>query len=118
MSNETRILVSNLSSPGNFTSARSQGPGYHKQYDNLITFFLAFENWSGEFNLQGSLKLYPDDDTDWVDLKNLSDEIITIGDGSTDYDSDQTVNSRGNFVWIRATGNTASGEIVEIRYTY
>ena len=118
MSNETITLVNNLSFLGDFTSDKFQGPGYHKQSDNLITFTLSFAHWTGEVILQGTLELYPNNNTDWVNLKDLSDQDIIIGDSSTDYDSTITVNSRGNFVWLRAIGTSSSGTISEIRYNY
>jgi hypothetical protein len=117
MSTETITLLSNTSTAGTFTGTKQKGAGYHKYNDGIHTFVISFKNWSGELNLQGSLSLYPGDN-DWFDLKDLNDDIITVGDGSSDYDDVYTVSSQGKFVWLRATGTVTAGEITEIRYNY
>jgi hypothetical protein len=118
MNQESFLLLSNQSTSGSFTSAKLKGAGYYRKFDNLHTFTASFSNWSGLLKFQGTLKLYPNDDTDWFDLKDsLSNELI-FGDDSTDYDQPITVNSTGNFVWIRAIGRNDTGSIDEIRYIY
>ena len=118
MSIESYVLLSQTNTVGSFTGEKSKAAGYHRRSDNLHTFTASFANWSGELRLQGTLKLYPNDTSDWVDLKDLNDTIIVIGDSSTDYDQPISVNSRGNFLWIRAVGTITAGEITEIRYNY
>lgn len=118
MSTESYVLLPQTTIVGDFTGEKAAGAGYHRKADNLHTFTAAFANWSGELRLQGTLKLYPNDTSDWFDLKNANDDVIVIGDGSTDYDQPLSVNSAGNFVWVRAAGTTTSGEITEIRYNY
>jgi hypothetical protein len=118
MGTESFLLLSSINSVGDFISEKSQGAGYHKKSDNLHTFIITLSNWTGEIRLQGSLVLYPNNDTDWFDLKDLDDQTIIIGDSSTDYDNSISVNSLGNFLWIRAIGTVTSGTITEIRYNY
>ena len=118
MSTESYILLSSTTTVGEFTGQKAKASGYHRRSDNLHTFTASFANWSGEVRLQATLKLYPNDTTDWFDLKDVNDTIIVIGDGSTDYDQPITVNARGNFIWIRAVGTITAGEITEIRYNY
>ncbi len=118
MSTESYILLSNINTVGVFTGQKAKASGYHRKNDNLHTFVASFANWSGEVKLQATLKLYPNDTSDWFDLKDTNDAIIVIGDGSTDYDQSVSVNARGNFVWVRAVGTVTAGEITEIRYNY
>jgi hypothetical protein len=83
------------------------------------TFGIFFKNWSGELKIQGSLELYPsNDDTDWVTLKDVSNNLIVFGDGSSDYDDNYSATAIGRFVWVRAVGITTDGEITQIRYNY
>jgi hypothetical protein len=120
MSYESIILLSNLSAEGEFLTEKSPGSGYHRQYDNLHTFFISLNSFQGEIKFQGTLNLYPNDNNDWFDIKDLDENIISIGDNSSiSFDnSSYSFNSRGNFVWIRAVGSLSSGEISEIRYNY
>ena len=117
MSTESITLLSLTSTVGPFTGSKQKGAGYHKYNDGIHTFVVSFSNWSGELKLQGTLELYPGD-SDWVDLKDLTNTTIIFGDGSTDYDDSYTVNSKGKFVWVRAVGTVTTGEITEIRYNY
>lgn len=119
MSSKIHTLNVPPGTSGTFVTDKSEGSGYHYQNDNLHTFTVSFQNWTGELKLQGTLQLYPTtDNTDWVYLKDSNDNEIIIGDSSTDYDSSIIVNSEGKFVWIRAIGRTDTGEITEIRYVY
>lgn len=120
MSTESYLLLSQFSESGEFASNKSKGSGYHKQYDNLHTFTITLTNFQGEVRIQGTLSLYPNDDSDWFSLKDLENNSIIFGDGSSVDQSTTThsVNSRGNFVWLRAVGSVSSGEITEIRYIY
>jgi hypothetical protein len=120
MSNESILILSNFNASGQFISDKLTGSGYHKQYDNLHTIIISLIDFQGEIKLQGTLDLYPNDSNSWFDLKDLDDNTITIGDGSSISQNTSTYsfNSRGNFVWIRAVGIVSSGTISEIRYNY
>jgi hypothetical protein len=118
MSTESNLLLSNITTLGSFTSDKLPGAGYHGFDNGIHTFSITLHSWSGELRLQGTLALYPNEDTDWVNLRDLSDTSIVLGDGSSDYDDTTIVNSLGKFVWIRAVGSVTAGEITEIRYNY
>jgi len=115
MSNESILLSSTIT--GTFVSDKSIGSGYHKRYDNLHTFTVSVVNFQGEIKLQGTLELYPNDTNSWFDLKDLDEITITISSVSQ-VTTTYSVNSRGNFIWIRAYGVVSNGTISEIRYNY
>ena len=117
MSTEITLLLSQQSAPGAFTSNPRPGAGYHQKYDNLHTFVLSFANWSGELKIQGTLELFPGDDS-WVDLVDNAGQTMSYGNDSSDYDSSITANVRGNFIWIRATGTVNSGTIQQIQFSH
>ena len=116
MSQENYLLLSNQNSLGDFISEKSKASGYHNRFDNLHTFTISFSNWSGQLKLQGTLRLYPNDSTDWVDLKDT--DLNTIFFEESNINQSVSVNSSGNFLWLRAIGRTDSGSISEIRYFY
>jgi len=118
MSTESNLLLPITTALGSFTSDKLPGAGYHNFDNGIHTFSVTLQSWSGEIRLQGTLALYPNEDTDWIDLRDLSDRVIVLGDGSSDYDDTIIVNSSGKFVWIRAVGTVTDGEITEIRYNY
>lgn len=117
MSKELTILLKNINTPGTTVSEKQRAAGYHNQYDSLHTVELDFSGWRGYVSLQGTLELFPGEN-DWVELKHDDSNPIVIGNYQTEYNDIQTLNFRGNFVWIRAIADTISGEIVEIRYNY
>lgn len=117
MSKEITILLPSTTTLGSFTSPKQKGAGYHRYNDGIHTFVISFTNWSGLLSLQATLVLEPGDD-DWFTLKDANNQEITLGDDSSDYDQPVSVNSRGNFVWIRAVGSITAGQINEIRYNY
>jgi hypothetical protein len=113
MSSEITVLINQQSTPGIFDSGRKPGAGYHQKYDNLHTFVINLENWNGELRIQGTLDLFPGDDS-WVDLTDFSGNSLsyTTGTGAL------TVNVRGNFIWIRAVGSTTAGTIQQIQFSH
>jgi hypothetical protein len=117
MSTESKVLLSSLSEIGTFTGDKCQGSSYHKLATSMHTIIVSFSNWSGELRFQGTLALYPAE-SDWFELKDLDNNSILLGDGSTDYDDSYAVSSIGNFVWLRAVGSISAGTITEIRYNY
>lgn len=117
MSTEITLLLNQQSAPGNFVSDRKPGAGYHQKYDSLHTFVLSFSSWSGEVRIQGTLELYPGEDS-WVDLVDSSGQAMIYGNDSSDYDGSITTNTRGNFLWIRAIGTTTAGVIQQIQFSH
>ena len=117
MSTESKVLLSSLSEIGTFTGNKCQGSSYHKLATSMHTIIVSFSNWSGELRFQGTLALYPAE-SDWFDLKDLNNDSILLGDGSTDYDDSYAFSSIGNFVWIRAAYNVQNGTITSILYNY
>ena len=89
---------------------KEKGAGYHRIGNGLHTVIASFANWSGLLEIQATLVLDPKEE-DWF-------TVITYGDGSSDYDSSESQNATGNFVWFRAIATTSSGEITDIRYNY
>lgn len=117
MSKESTSLLS-TTTVGPIVSEKQKGSGYHEQNDNLHTFVITFVNWQGELSLQGTLALYPNDSSDWFQLRDLDNNPLIFGLDSSDWNDTYTANSEGKFVWIRAVGRVDSGEITEIRYIY
>lgn len=117
MSIETKTLLKTTTTVGAFAGEKSKGAGYQKGNDGLHTIVFVLKNWSGEIRVQGTLALYPGED-DWFDLIDTDGNTVVIGDGSSDYDDTQSVNTVGQFVWLRAVGTVSDGEITEIRYNY
>lgn len=117
MSNKIEILLDQLSTPGAFIGDKKPGAGYHQKYDNLHTFVLSFNNWSGELRIQGTLDLFPGENS-WVDLVDSTEQFLIYGNDSSDYDGTVTANVRGNFVWIRAVGTLTTGSIEQIQFSH
>jgi hypothetical protein len=118
MSNETIILLSNISTSAaddSFSfSDKRPGAGYHNQPDCLHTAVYTFHTFSGTFKLQATLALDPSD-ADWFDIidTEYGGDSATL-DGLNSY----TVNFSGNFVWIRAAYNIQNGSIQSIQYNF
>jgi len=113
MSTEITVLLTQQSTPGSFVSERKPGAGYHQKYDNLHTFIVTLDNWNGELRIQGTLDLFPGEDS-WVDLIDTAgDLMIYTSDSGT-----STANVRGNFVWIRAVGVTIEGSVQQIQFSH
>jgi hypothetical protein len=121
MSNEITILLNQQTAIGSFISDKKPGAGYHQKYDNLHTFVINFSNWNGEVKLQGTLELFPGNDS-WVDLIDTSGNTMHYFDDysseSGTYNYDITANTRGNFIWIRAVGTLNSGAITQIQFSH
>lgn len=115
MSNEITLLLSQQGT-GSFVSNKQPGAGYHQKYDSLHTFVISFSNWGGVLKIQGTLELFPGDDS-WVDLVDSSGQTMSYGGDTGEYNSTITVNARGNFIWIRAIGITNSGIIQQIQFS-
>jgi len=118
MSNETIILLSNISTVSaddSFSfSDKRPGAGYHNQPDCLHTAVYLFQTFSGLFKLQATLALDPSD-ADWFDVDNTE----YGGDSATLHgQTSHTVNFSGNFVWIRAAYNIQNGSIQSIQYNF
>lgn len=113
MSNEILTLLNNYSATGDFVSAKQPGAGYHQKYNNLHTFVISFSSWEGNLKLQGTLELYPGEDS-WFNLYNDNGEEISY-EGI--HDSNYTVACQGNFTWIRVSGTTVSGTINQIQFS-
>lgn len=112
MSNEYTILLNTTTAPGEFSSEKQPGAGYHNQTNNVHTLVLGFNNFNGTVELQGTLEIFPGE-KDWVTLKNTSNQDIVyegLRNGTF------SAVSRGNFMWIRAVGSVTSGEITSIRF--
>lgn len=118
MSTESFVLLPLTNTPGPFTGEKHKGAGYARRGDGLQTIVAQFANWAGELKFQGTLSVFPNDTTDWVDLLDSNGDVISYGGDSSDYDNTYSANILGNFVWIRAVGTITSGQITEIRYNY
>lgn len=115
MSNETTILIENITSEAQnldfVYSDKQKGSGYHKLGDGLHTYVYTVDSFVGVIKLQGTLELYPGDN-DWVDIED------TVFDGDSSISSGATGNFTGNFIWIRAAYNLQDGTIHQIRYNH
>ncbi len=118
MPTESRLLLSNISiesSDSTFNYGnKNQAAGYHRLFNPLHTATYRVDSFIGTIKIQGTLALYPAD-SDWFDIPGTE---IGFGDDSSAWNSTNSVNFTGNYVWIRAAYNIQNGSIIEIRYNY
>lgn len=118
MSTKSTILLSSISAEDTTAdssflySDKQKGAGYHKTSNGLHTAAYVLDNFAGTIKLQGTLELYPGDD-DWMDIDGTE-----IGGDSSAWNSVETINFTGNFVWIRAAYNLQNGTITSVRYNH
>lgn len=118
MSNETQVLLSNITTESVGSafsySNKKPGAGYHRYADPLHTAVYAVDSFKGTIKLQGTLATDPAD-ADWFDIDNTT---LGAGADSSFWTTTKSVNFTGNFVWIRAVYNLVNGTITSVQYNF
>lgn len=109
MPSQSIILLPQRSTSGAFVSEPQHGDGYYNFGDGLHTAVFTFNAFVGTVHLEATLAVAPTG-SDWFVIDNTTFTDPTTGSNF--------VNFYGNFVWVRAAGNLATGSITSIRYNF